>query len=67
MTKYSHSDGLYRKVESPVTESVRHVEGLYKKTKVATLSVDNPTEETEATVKALEAENAVASKKVLKG
>ena len=67
MSRYEHKDGLYRKVESPVVESVRHTEGLYKKTKVAKVEVTNPTELDEKTVKAMEESNKTAAKKVLKG
>lgn len=65
MSKYSHTDGLYRKVESPVVESVRHTEGLYRKTKVAKVELDNPTEQDEAKVKEMESNQQPPAKKIL--
>lgn len=59
-------DGLYRKTESPVVESVRQTEGLYQKTRVAKVQVENPTEEQAEAVKTMEA-NQPKTKKMLKG
>lgn len=58
MAKHTHSDGLYRKVESPVVESVTQDDGLYKKVKVAKVTVANPTDAVTEKVKELESESA---------
>ena len=66
MSKYSHNGGLYRKLESPVTESVRHTEGLYRKTKVAIVEVKE--QSVEDVITTVEANNAAStSKKPLHG
>lgn len=54
MSKFKHSDGLYRKTESPVVESVRQTEGLYKKTKVAVVENQNLTKKDEEAIKQME-------------
>lgn len=66
MSRVSGNNGLYRKTESPVVESVRQTEGLYQKTTVAKVTVENPTEEETQAVKTMEA-NRPESKKMLKG
>lgn len=66
MPKYAHSDGLYRKTESPVVESVRHTEGLYRKTKVAMVEVVDDSSQSDQLVKAMEsAESSVKKKGIL--
>lgn len=63
MSKFNQNEGLYRKTESPVVESVRQTEGLYSKTKVAVVESKNLTEEDEKAIKNMEEEK--SGKKVL--
>lgn len=63
MNKYENSNGLYRKAESPVKESVHQNEGLY--TKRQSVVINNPTEED--INKAKKENSEVAGKKILKG
>ena len=66
MGKFKHSDGLYRKIESPVVESVKQTEGLYKKTKVAIVENENLTKKDEEAIRQMEA-NSSDKKKILNG
>lgn len=66
MSRFKHSDGLYRKTESPVVESVRQTEGLYKKTKVAIVENDNFTKKDEDAIREME-KPITDSKKILNG
>ena len=54
MSEYMGKEGLYKKTESPVKESVTQTEGLYKRKQVANLRIDNPTEEQKEAVNELE-------------
>ena len=58
-------EGLYKKTESPVKESVTHDEGLYRRKEVADIHIENPTEMQKETVKALE-KSINDSKRILK-
>lgn len=64
MSKHTNHDGLYKKNESPIVESVRQTEGLYKRVKVAKVEVDSPNDDTLEKVKELENE-APNGKKIL--
>lgn len=64
MAKHVNRDGLYKKNESPVVESVRQTEGLYKKVKVAKVEVNTENEAALKQVKELE-NNSSTAKRVL--
>lgn len=64
MSRFNHSEGLYRKTESPVVESVKQSEGLYKRTKTATVIKEDLTESDIEKVKEIEGDTK-PSKKIL--
>ncbi len=64
MSRFNHSEGLYRKTESPVVESVKQTEGLYQRTKTATVVKENLSEDDIAKVKEIEGEKS-PQKKIL--
>lgn len=53
MANYANSEGLYRKLESPIVESVRQSEGLYKKVNVAKFNMSDLTESQKYTISEL--------------
>ena len=57
MTKFKGSEGLYKKTESPIVESVKQTEGLYKKTNVASVELENPTQADKDAIAAMESKN----------
>lgn len=57
MSKFKNSDGLYKKTESPLIESVTQTEGLYRKTTKAAVQIDNPTQADKDTIAAMESKN----------
>lgn len=65
MSHYKKSEGLYTKTESPITESVEQTEGLYKKTKVASVNIHNPNESEQAAIEELN-KNSIRQSRILK-
>ena len=45
MSGYMGKEGLYKKTESSVKESVTQNEGLYRRKEIADIHIENPTEE----------------------
>lgn len=44
MAKFRNSEGLYTKSNSILNESVTQSEGLYKKQRTASVTIDNPSD-----------------------
>lgn len=55
MPNYKHQSGLYRKTESPIVESVKQSEGLYKKVQIAKIEMESLTEADKSSLSSMEA------------